>query len=502
MGKGGLKQLIVVAAVVALATLSGGQSLLIGSLAGTSIGTALLAIELSFIASVIGKALGVGKVKLDDTQPISSYATSSLRNQANNNNVVPTIYGEARVGGNKVFSDIQSGGNSELYEIIVFASHECEEYLEVYASNELMTQGTGGDTDKWRSDSDRLLVKIYNVKSTPIQGITSFSGPSTWNTSDLSSLTFQHNTFLDSNLPDGISFMVVHHRFSNSNYNQRKDITARIKGKLIRPIISSSVIDPTPIYSNNPTEIILDFLTNSQKFNESDSKIDIPSFFTSKTLNVTNGFTCNMAFTAKANLSANIAEVKATNRSDIIYSQGIWKIKQDEKNKVVSFNLTGDDIISGSFGWSQKKARDIANKITVSWINPDDQWQTKQTSIENTDLQASDGRIYAKEVGLRGITNEAQADIIKELILNQFRYTENDEGQRINVTPLIVNLTTTIKNAELEVGDMGTIDFQELPNVKKFVIMSIKTKQSGELDITFREYAETHYKDTNGNFII
>lgn len=496
-----IKKVLVIAAVVAVSALVGGAPLLIGAIGATG-ASVVGAIAGAVVLGILGKAPSIGKVKLDDVQPIGSYATGSLRNNADNNNAVPTIYGEARVGGNVVFSDIQSGGNSELYQIIVFASHECSEYVEVFAGNELMTQGTGGDTDKWRSDSDRLLVKVYNVKSVPIQGITSFSGPSTWNTSNLSSLTFQHNAFIDSNLPDGISFMVVHHRFSNSNYSQLKAVTARIKGKLIRPIISSSVIDPTLIYSNNTTEIILDILTSAQKFNESDSKIDIPSFFISKTLNVTNGFTCNMAFTAKANLSANIAEVKATNRSDIIFSQGIWKIKQDEKNKTVSFNLTGDDIISGSFGWSQKKARDIANKITVSWINPSDQWQTKQTTIENTDLQASDGRIYAKEIALRGITNEAQADIIKQLILNQFRYTEDENGDRINVTPLIVKLTTTIKNAELEVGDMGTIDFQELPNVKKFVIMSINTKQSGELDITFREYAETHYKDTNGNFII
>ena len=195
-------------------------------------------------------------------------------------------------------------------------------------------------------------------------------------------------------------------------------------------------------------------------------------------------------------------ELKSTNRSDLIYSQGFWKIKQDEKQKTVSFNITADDIISGSFNWSQKKARDIANKIIVGWINPADQWQTKQAMIENTDLQASDGRVYTKEVQLRGVTNETQADIFKELILNQFRYTEDTNGDRINVTPLIIKFTTTIKNSELEVGDMGTVDFYELPDVKKFVIMSIFTKQSGELDITLREYAETHYKNTNGNYII
>lgn len=500
MGSGGLKQLAVAVVVAVVAYYTGYY---VGPIYGAAAGAAAGAVAGIAAAVVVGKALGIGKVNLDSIQPIGDYATQALRNQTNNNNVVPTIYGESgNAIGNKVFSDIVSGGNAELYEILVFASHECEEYVEVFAGNELMTQGTGGDTDNWRSDSDRLLVKVYTVKGTPIQGISSFSGPSTWNTVSLSALTFQHITFLDSNVPDGISFMVVHHRFSAANYAQRKDVTARIKGKLIRPIISSTVIDPTPIYSNNPAEIILDILTSSEKFNEVDDKIDVPSFFTSKTLNDTNSFSCNLTFTAKANLSANIQEVLASNRSNIIYSQGIWKLKQDEKNKVISFNITADDIIKDTFNWSQKKARDIANKIIVSWINPNESYQTKQTMIENTDLQASDGRVYTKEVQLRGVTNEAQADIIKELILNQFRYTEDTDGNRINVTPLIVRLTTTIKNSALEVGDMGTIDFFQLPDIKKFVIMSIKTKQSGELDLTLIEYADTHYKDTGGNFII
>lgn len=499
---GAVKQLAVVAVAVAVASFTGGA----GGFFATSLGvgattaTVLGSIAGAVVAAVAGKAIGLGKVNIEDAQPISSYATSSLSNETNNNNVVPTIYGETRVGGNRVFADLVA--DADLYEIIAFASHECEDYVSLFAGNELMTQGTGGDTDKWRSDNDNVLAQVYTIKGTPITAITSFSGPSTWNTSNMSSLSFQNITFLDTNVPDGISFIVVHHHFDATNYNQRKQITARIKGKKVRLLTNDTTIGSTPTYSNNPTEIILDFLTDSANFNEIDSKIDVASFFTSKTLNDTNSFSCNLAFTAKTTLSAAIQELKATNRSDLIYSQGIWKIKQDEKNKTIEFAITGDDIISGTFAWSQKKARDIANKIIVSWINPDDQWQTLQEPFEDTDLQASDGRIYTKEVQLRGVTNLPQAQIFSELMLNQFRYTENEAGDRIAVTPLIVKFTTTIKNSALEVGDMGTIDYFELPNIKQFVIMSINTKQSGELDITLREYASTHYKDTNGNFII
>ncbi|MCP4986134.1 MAG: hypothetical protein GY928_08730, partial [Colwellia sp.] len=406
---GAIKQLAVVASVIALATLSGGTSLLVGGMFGSTVGGALLAVELSLIASVVGKALGLGKTNIDDSQPISNYALTSLQNQANNNSVRPIVYGECRLGATRVFSDIQTGGKSHLYEILVFAGHECEEVVKLLADNSEMTQGTGADTDKWRSDSDNLLVQVYTNKPATVQAITSYDG--SWNISNLKDLTFTNGAFLDENLPDNITFAVVHHHYSSSNYTARKPITARIKGKKIRTILSDTELSTTLSYSNNPAEIMLDFLTEQKTFNEADNKIDISSFYTSKLLNDKNAFSCNIAFTSKTNVSAAFQEIKATNRSDAIYSQGVWKIKQDEKQKEVSFNITSSDIISGSFNWSQKKARDIANKIIVTYIEPTDQWQTKKTiPIENTDLIASDGRTYTKEINLRGVTNLAQAD--------------------------------------------------------------------------------------------
>lgn len=503
---GALKTLAVVAVIalapgvgVALANFVGGFTAL--SFAAATGLMAIGTVASLAVASVVGKSLGAGKVNLEDAQPISSYATASLNNTSNNNNVVPTAYGEVRLGGVREFSDLITGDNNSLYEIITFTNHEINAFIELFANNELMTQGIGADTDKWRFANDKILAKIYTVKSTPIKAITSYSA-GVWVEANLSSLSFQNTSFADSDLPDGISFIVVHNIYSATDYNQRKDITARLQGKKIRPIISEAEIGTTTVYSDNPTEIILDFLTDNGNFNENDNAIDLETFYASKLLNENYGFSCNIAFGAKTNLSAALQEIKATNRSNVIFSQGFWKIKQDEKEKTTSFNITGDDIVSGSFSWSQSSARDIGNKVTVSYIEPTDQWQTKIATIENTDLLATDGRTYNKEIQLRGVTNQNQAEIISELTLNQLRYTEDEDGNRINVTPLNVSFTTTIKNSSLEVGDMGTIDYFEIPNIKKLVIMSIRTKQSGELDITAREYADTHYKNTSGVYII
>jgi len=65
-----------------------------------------------------------------------------------------------------------------------------------------------------------------------------------------------------------------------------------------------------------------------------------------------------------------------------------------------------------------------------------------------------------------------------------------------------VSFATTVKNAHLEVGDVISIDHDLLDRVRKFVILSVETDQSGLIQIVAREYCETHYKDASGTYII
>ena len=463
--------------------------------AGTFLGAALRGL----VTMVAGKVIGAGD-DMDSAQDVGSYATSNLTNDTNNNAIVPIIYGKARVGGNRVFADLEDNGtdNDHVFEIIVFAGHEINAFIEMFADNVTMFQGAT-QTNCFRVDTNKVFVNVYTVKPTGnIQAITSYnSGTDTYTLTDLNSITMQNTQFLDASLPSGTAFAVVHHIYDATDNNNRKNITAVLEGKKIRTITDAETISTTTSYSNNPAEIALDFLTDSLNFNESDSKIDIAEFYTSKVFNNNNFYECNIAFTAKTNLSSAFQEVLATFRGQIVYSQGIWKLKQDRPARVSTFNIRHEDIISGTFNWSQKKSKDIANKVILYYIDPDDEWQTKEVSVQDDKLIASDGREYIKELTLRGVTNEAQATKIAQLILNQFRYSEDENGDRIKVSPLVVSFTTTIKNPELEVGDLGKIYYYELPNEKDFVIVSVKTKMSGELEITALETADTHYYDDN-----
>jgi len=65
-----------------------------------------------------------------------------------------------------------------------------------------------------------------------------------------------------------------------------------------------------------------------------------------------------------------------------------------------------------------------------------------------------------------------------------------------------VAFSTTVKNAELEVGDNITISHDLFDFDRDFIILSLDTDQSGAIAITGREYFDTHYNDSNGVAIV
>jgi len=52
------------------------------------------------------------------------------------------------------------------------------------------------------------------------------------------------------------------------------------------------------------------------------------------------------------------------------------------------------------------------------------------------------------------------------------------------------------------VGDVITIDSDLLDRDRKFMILSVETDQSGLIQISTREYCETHFKDSSGTYLI
>lgn len=325
---------------------------------------------------------------------------------------------------------------------------------------------------------------------------------STWGFADIGQLTINSSVSVMENIPANIAFMAIHQVYetTDNDHVQLDNITAKIQGKKIRTITNATTISTALSYSNNPADIILELLTDALSID--DANIDIASFYQAQTDCSDNSWTCNIALIQQANVQSIINDILSTCRGQIVHSEGVWKLKIDTKSQTLAQALTDDDIIINSLNISMKGNRDIANKIVVKYVNPSDEWLSAQVVKEDIELQALDSQTIEKTLDIKGITNATHAVKLAEITLNSMRYTEDASGNRIKQTPLVLSFATTVKNAHLEVGDVISIDHDVLDRVRKFVILSAETDQSGLIQITTREYAETHYKDSSGTYLI
>ena len=353
-------------------------------------------------------------------------------------------------------------------------------------------QGQGGYYASWKSCTNTLQTAKQAKWRLFFEYLYGEDGDGNTNTVELTGLDISADIASSVTIPSNLAFLAVHQKFdaTDNKHSQLDNITALIKGKKI-----------DGVYSNNPAVIIEHLLKDSLNIDSSD--IDSASFANVEAKCNEYGYTANISFYQQVNIQSAIRDVLATCRGQIVFSQGKWKLKMDEKNATVVKALTSDDILNSSLSISMKGFQEIANKIDLKYINPLDNWLSAKVEKNDTALISMDGQEIVKTLDVKGITNTAQANKLAEITLNSMRYTEDEAGNRIKQTPLAISFATTIKNAELEVGDVISLDHELLgARVRKFVILSVDTDQSGAIQISAREYCNQHYKNSSGVYLI
>ncbi len=450
-------------------------------------------------SSIAGSALAP---EIGDIGGVDAYSGIKLQTQKSNVAPVAEVYGYNRLAGNIIYqktnasvnSDTTTKGyNRDYWGIIAIAGHPIEDITGILAGDITLTAGTGNIFT-----STYVHVNWYDASSsaTNVQAV-NFVTNSAGSTSTGATLS------LDSvNIPADTAFLAVHQVYDGENNlnTSMHNLTVLIKGKKIRLITSATAIGTTLTYTTNPAEVVLDLLSDGLSIPDAD--IDISSFYQSKTDCSNNGWTVNTATVQQANIQSIIQDVLSTCRGQIVHSENKWKLKIDTKSQTLVDTLTDDDFIGNSLSISMKGNKDIANKIIFKYINPTDEWLSAQKVREDTTLQTLDGQTLEKILDSKGVTSATQADELAEIALNATRYTEDSLGNRVKQTPLAVSFATTVKNSHLEVGDVIAITHDILDRTRKFVILSLETDQSGLIQVSGREYAETHYKNTSGVYLI
>lgn len=498
-------------AVVGIGLIAVGAGALgVGFLAGTSVAVGVgatlgaygaVALFAGVGAMVLAGASLVGGAftpEIPDMSDVGSYAGQVLQTRKTNVAPVPICYGRNRVAGNIVWettgnqvtanSDTE-GKNRDYWAIISLCGHDIGSVNGFYAGTELLT-----DRATNHATNEQVGAKLfYTSGGINLQSVVFPTNDGTA-TQTGSSLGFPSIV-----LPENMTYLAVHQIYSASKGTQMQNITVDFYGKPVRTIGQSGF--GATSYDATNVEVVADALT--QLLGVDDSAIDFDSFYQSKQASISNGLSdCSLALVQQANIQSVLSDVMAGGRLSLARSEGKWVIHADSKGITPLKTLDEAELIAGATSISMAGNNDIANSITVNWQNPADEWLKADYTISDAQLIDNDGREINKSLDIKSVINESQAQKIAEITLNSMRYTEDESGNRIKQTPLVINFATTTKHSDIEVGDVIAIDHFLLERVRKFVVLSVETDQSGIVSFSGREYCETHYKDANGNYII
>lgn len=469
----------------------------------TTSGNGMLLSEVDFVKDSAGNIAPAGTLgySFDYTQLSSSTNSTQLVNLLDGDH---ETYWENGSGQSPIYPcwvELDAGQSFNLTELsILFYKRENKKakFRAEYWDGTSWTDGSGWCTISWGAQASHTWYNLStNVATNELKWRVYFEylyndWDSDYDTPvRLMEFDIKSNLGTNITIPPNIAFIAMHQTFdaTDNAHTQLDNITAKIQGKKI---------DGT--YTNNPATIIEHLLIDGLNIDSSD--IDSTSISNAETKCNSYGYTADIVFNSQANIQSAIQTLLATCRGQIVYSQGKWKLKMDEKSATVVKALTSDDILNSSLNISMKGFQEIANKIDLKYINPNDNWLSAKVEKQDSDLISLDGQTITKTLDVKGITNTAQANKLAEITLNSMRYTEDASGNRIKQTPLAISFATTIKNAELEVGDVFSLEHSLLDRVRKFVILSVETDQSGAIQVSAREYCETHYKDSSNNYII
>jgi len=380
------------------------------------------------------------------------YRFGALETTASNALCVPTIYGQVKVAGNKIW---QSSGVTSFSAVVAFGEGQINAISNVKLNDYTIASLSGCSYSIYLGNGaqnidPRVTGATQADKAVLVGGL-------------------KHTSH--------IALTVAASTKVTNNY---MNITADIQGKLIKVYTNTSTY--TTKYSNNPAWCIYDFLTCSSGCQMSTSELDIQSFIDAasycdtKVGSETNPrFTLNLILDQRKSRQDWLFEMLITCRGNLVYNaENKLSIVIEQDDESVQ-DFTPDDIIAGSEflqSTSKEKRTDI---LKMRYIYPTEQC-ARVFAIAESDSFLSDPPII-QEIEAFGITNFNQASRLAWFYLNQAN----------NCNKFITFKTTQIALDRM-VGDVITFTSTFLGYVqKKMRIVSISEAQNGQIQIVCRE---------------
>lgn len=470
-------------AIIGSAILSTAASVGTAYAAGTTLTFALIA--KTFLINV---ALGAAINAL--TPKPSAVASGYNVTQSGSSLDHQIVYGEARVGGVRIFDGTTGTNNNLLHRVVAFTGHEIDSFTGFYINDALVTDLEADGNVKEVQLADGTLSNVYDgyvrIKShlgSPTQTA------DTDLVSEVPSWTTNHRL-------QGLSYIYVRFTYNQDVFpNGVPEVTATIKGKKVY----NPDTDVTE-WSNNPALCIRDYLTSRYGLNEEDINIDDTLFINASNVcsSLVGGlprYSCNGNFTTASTPYDTLQYLLSSMGGLLWYAQGKWRIKPAYwTTPSVAFNE--DDLRSSISISTRHSRRDNYNTVNGTFRGLETNWQvTDFPPVSNASFLAADnGQESAIDLKLQFTDNSIEARRLARISLER------------NRQQLTIQASFGLRAFQVQVGDNISLSLSRFGWTDKvFEVTSwtfgLVDNNDLQVQMTLREISESVFDEVSDGII-
>ena len=399
----------------------------------------------------------------------NSVASGILTNKAANDEPIPIIYGQRKVGGTRVLLEVTGTDNEFLHMVLSISEGEINSFENIYLNDVLSTDAKfSGFLDVYKHTGSITQVADSNLVSA------------------VSGWTSNHQL-------KGTAYVYLKFKYDQDVFaSGLPTITADVKGVKVYDSRTTATA-----WSDNPALCVRDYLTNT-RYGRGIETILIDDVTFNAAANycdelVTIGgvskkrYTCNGVVDTSSGSMDILKKLLTSCRGFLIFSGGKYKLVIN-KPETANFTFSEDNII-GAWSISMGNKNSQFNRIRANFFNPDRSWQPDLAIVDSATLRTLDnGLLLEKTIDLPFTSDIDRAKMITTINLNQSR-----QG-------IVCEFSATIEGLRCEAGDVVYIkhatpgwDTLNSNAGKLFRIMRISLRSIDEVKIIATEYDATTF---------
>jgi len=427
------------------------------------------------------------------------FETGVLLNKQSNDANIPVVYGERLLGGTRVFIETSGTDNTYLYVALVLSEGEIDSIQQIKIDDKVVTfassfsDGTAVEVDS--SDSNFYKGESL-IRLEPHYGSDGQSASTLLST--LSSWGSNHKL-------SGLAYVAVRFKWNQDVFGSIPKIQALVRGKKV-VAYNSSLVAQTASYSTNPAWCLLNYLTDARYGKGlAITDIDLQSFYDASQVCVTqvtpysggsdiNIFDANAVLDTSKKIIENTRTLLKGCRGYLPYTSGKYRLVIETTGSA-SITLNEDDIFGG-YSLASPNQNDKYNRVIVSYVSPDKNWQVDEVQfppIDDSGLPSADQHATMKTADggflLEGrydfgqvITSTYQAEEMAEIILRRSREA------------IKLNINAGGQAYDLAIGDIVNITHSSLGfSAKPFRVNALSFNEDFTVGLNLIEHQNSHY---------